>query len=99
MCAKSMGIDPGWGSSSFGIVVTQFVDKTIQIIFAEEYERPDFEEMVIKVAYMLFKYRITKVYVDGTNPSFISSLKRRTGEDPNYKIIPEKNFKIIFMEK
>ena len=65
MCAKSMGIDPGWGSSPFGIVITQFVDKTIQIIFAEEYERPDFEKMVIKVVSMLFKYRITKVYVDG----------------------------------
>ena len=65
MCAKSMGIDPGWGSSPFGIVITQFVDKTIQIIFAEEYERPDFEKMVIKVVSMLFKYRITKVYADG----------------------------------
>jgi hypothetical protein len=73
MCAKSMGIDPGWGSSPFGIVITQFVDKTIQIIFAEEYERPDFEKMVIKVVSMLFKYRITKVYVDGSNPSFIAA--------------------------
>ena len=85
MCAKSMGIDPGWGSSPFGIVITQFVDKTIQIIFAEEYERPDFEKMVMKVVSMLFKYRITKVYVDGSNPSFISSLKRRMGENPNYQ--------------
>ena len=85
MCAKSMRIDPGWGSSPFGIVITQFVDKTIQIIFAEEYERPDFEEMIIKVASMLFEYKITKVYVDGSNPSFISSLKRRIGENPNYQ--------------
>jgi len=45
-----MGIDPGFGSSPFGIVVTQFVDKIIQIVFAEEYERPDFEEMVRKVS-------------------------------------------------
>ena len=85
MCAKSMGIDPGWGSSPFGIVITQFVDKIIQIVFAEEYERPDFEEMVRKVSSMLHKYKITKVYVDGSNPSFISSLKRRMGENPNYE--------------
>ena len=86
MCAKSMGIDPGWGSSPFGIVVTQFVNKTIQIVFAEEYERPDFEEMVRKVSSMLHKYKITNVYVDGSNPSFISSLKRRRGENPNYEV-------------
>ena len=82
---KETVLAPGWGSSPFGIVITQFVDKTIQIIFAEEYERPDFEKMVIKIASMLFKYRITKVYVDGSNPSFISSLKRRVGENPNCK--------------
>jgi len=85
MCAKSMGIDPGWGSSPFGIIVTQFVDKLIQIVFAEEYERPDFEDMVRKVSSMLHKYKITKVYVDGSNPSFINSLKRRIGENPNYE--------------
>jgi len=29
---KSMGIDPGYGSSAFGIVVTQWVDNHIQIL-------------------------------------------------------------------
>src|SRR5918911_602403 len=29
--SKSMGIDPAWGSSAFGIVVTQFVDGIVQI--------------------------------------------------------------------
>lgn len=38
---KSMGIDPGFGSSAFGVVVTQFVDGQIQILHAEEYQRPD----------------------------------------------------------
>jgi hypothetical protein len=85
MCAKSMGIDPGWGSSPFGIVVTQFVDKTIQVIFAEEYQRPDFEEMLIKIAELLFRHHITKVYIDGSNPSFIRSLKMRLGENAEYQ--------------
>jgi hypothetical protein len=35
---KSMGIDPGFGSSAFGVVVTQFVDSQIQLMHAEEYE-------------------------------------------------------------
>ena len=29
---KCMGIDPAYGSSSFGIVVTQFVDGQVQIL-------------------------------------------------------------------
>jgi hypothetical protein len=33
-----MGIDPGFGSSAFGVVVTQFVDSQIQLMHAEEYE-------------------------------------------------------------
>ena len=35
---KSMGIDPAFGSSAFGIVVTQRADNQIQIMHAEEYE-------------------------------------------------------------
>jgi hypothetical protein len=43
-----MGIDPVYGSSSFGIVITQFVDGHIQILHAEEYKRPDFNQMLEK---------------------------------------------------
>ena len=41
---KSIGLDPGFGSSNFAIVATQFVDGKIQVIFAEEYERPNFTD-------------------------------------------------------
>ena len=44
--SRSMGIDPAWGSSPFGIVVTEWVDNHIQILHAEEYHRPDFNEMI-----------------------------------------------------
>ena len=43
MSPKSMGINPGWGSSPFGIVITQWTDGQIQILYAEEFERPDFK--------------------------------------------------------
>ena len=44
----SMGIDCGFGSSAFGIVVTRLVDNKIQIVFADEFERPDYNEMLVK---------------------------------------------------
>ena len=82
--SKSMGIDPAWGSSAFGIVVTQFADEIIQILHAEEYRRPDYNEMLSTVYALMSKYGVHKVYIDGANPSFIRSLKLQIGEDPDY---------------
>ena len=44
----SMGIDCGFGSSAFGIVVTRLVNNKIQVVFADEFERPDYNEMLVK---------------------------------------------------
>jgi hypothetical protein len=72
---KCMGIDPAYGSSAFGIVITQFVDGYVQILHAEEYKRPDFNEMLENVWDLLVKYNVQKIYIDGANPSFIKGLK------------------------
>jgi Terminase RNaseH-like domain len=81
---KSMGIDPAWGSSAFGIVVTQFVDGICQVLHAEEYQRPDYNEMLSTVWKLIRKYEVHKIYIDGANPSFIRSLKIQIGEEPDY---------------
>jgi hypothetical protein len=82
--SKSMGIDPAYGSSVFGIVVTQWIDNHIQILHAEEYHRPDYNEMLSTVYGLMSKYDVDKVYIDGANPSFIKSLKLQIGEDADY---------------
>jgi hypothetical protein len=82
--SKSMGIDPAYGSSAFGIVVTQWVDGIVQILYAEEYHRPDYNEMLSVVYGLLSKYDVDKVYIDGANPSFIKSLKLQIGEEADY---------------
>src|ERR671925_243275 len=53
--SKSMGIDPAYGSSAFGIVVTQWEDNHIQILHAEEYHRPDYNEMLSTVYSLITK--------------------------------------------
>ena len=73
--STSMGIDPAYGSSAFGIVVTQWVDDHIQILHAEEYQRPDYNEMLSVVYGLISKYHVDKVYIDAANPSFIKLLK------------------------
>ena len=80
----SMGIDPAYGSSAFGIVVTQWVDDHIEILYAEEYYRPDYNEMLSVVYRLMTKYNVDKVYIDGANPSFIRSLKLQIGEEADY---------------
>src|SRR5918995_2821274 len=56
---KSVGLDPAWGSSAFGIVVTQWVDNHIQVLHAEEYIKPDFDEMVDITLALTSKYGIS----------------------------------------
>jgi hypothetical protein len=82
--SRSMGIDPAYGSSAFGIVVTQWMDNHIHILYAEEYHRPDYAEMLSTVYSLMSKYDVNKLYIDGANPSFIRSLKLQIGENPDY---------------
>ncbi len=77
---KSMGVDPGFGSSAFGIVVTRLVNGKIQVVFADEYERPDYNEMLNKIFGLVTGYDIDHIYVDGSNPEIISNIKRGLGE-------------------
>ena len=79
-----MGIDPAYGSSAFGIVVTAWADGIVKILFAEEYHRPDYNEMLSTVYGLMSKYDVDAVYVDGANPSFIKSLKLQIGEEADY---------------
>jgi hypothetical protein len=95
---KCMGIDPAYGSSSFGIIVVQFVDGQLQIMHAEEYKRPDFNKMLQKVWDLLVKYSVRKVMIDGANPSFIKSLKIHWGERPDYENVQKEHYQYMKVE-
>ncbi|HJT49346.1 MAG TPA: DEAD/DEAH box helicase family protein [Nitrososphaeraceae archaeon] len=82
--STSMGVDPAYGSSAFGIVVTRFADGIVRILYADEYHRPDYNEMLSAVYGLMTKYSVDKVYIDGANPSFIKSLKIQIGEEADY---------------
>ena len=78
---KSLGVDAGFGSSKFAIVVTQFVDGKIQVIFAEEYERPNFQAMINRIWEIKQQCGyISNIYVDAANPEVWESLKREFEE-------------------
>ena len=82
-------MDPGFGSSNFGVCITELVDGKINVLHAEEYTRPDFNQMISTTVNLIDKYNIRfdsqcRIYVDGANPSFIAALKRAVNEDPDY---------------
>lgn len=80
-----MGIDPGWGSSNFGIVITHFVDGVIRVAYVNQYTRSDHNEMVQAVWDLIQRYNVTKVLVDASAPSFIRALKLVWGERADYE--------------
>lgn len=86
---KSVGLDPGFGSSNFGVCITELRDGLVNVLHAEEYPRPDFNDMIETTIRLLNEYSIgfdnsCRIFVDGANPSFIRALKARVGEDIEY---------------
>lgn len=80
-----MGVDPGWGVSSFGIVVTHFIDGVIRVAYADQHSRQDHNEMISLVWDLIQKFNVTKVLVDASAPSFIRALKLQWGERVDYE--------------
>lgn len=80
-----MGLDPGWGSSNFGIVVSHFIDGRIRIAYADQHSRSDHNEMVSVVWDLIQRFNVTKVLVDASAPSFIRALKLQWGERADYE--------------
>ena len=62
----------------------------MNVLHAEEYQRPDFNQMIAITLNLLDEYDIKfnnkcRIFVDGANPSFIRALKDRVDEDTNYE--------------
>jgi hypothetical protein len=73
---KSIGIDPSYGSSNFAICATQLVDGKIQAIAAEEYQWPNFTDMISLIWQLKQEYgHIYNIYVDAANPEVWQALK------------------------
>lgn len=97
---KVLGIDPGFGSSAFGIVLLQVADGQIQVLLADQFERQRYEDMINKITDIiqgLNRRNIDKsilasckIYVDGSAPELVSSLKDLVGETTRWDFINEK---------
>lgn len=91
---RAMGIDIGYGSSSTAFVITELIDGIVRVIHSEQHERSDNLSMVRRAAELIERYNLTdetaRVFVDGSSPGFIKSLKYQVGEAGNYEPIVER---------
>jgi len=96
---KSLGVDAGFGGSSkFGLCVTQLLNigmlakynvnidhPIIQVLTAQEFDRPSFDEMIYKITDMIQTWGIDVVYVDSANPEIVRAIKKGIGERTDFE--------------
>jgi hypothetical protein len=86
-----MSIDPAFSSvgSKFGIVVTEYRDDIIRVLYAEEFGKATTEGMLEEIRKIRQRFMILgdnyRIYVDASNPAFIRSLKLDIGEYVDYE--------------
>ena len=87
----SLGVDPGFGSSSFGIVCLEHSDSIIKVVVAEEHERSSFNDMLQRVWEIKNEVgNLNNIYIDAANVEFIEAVKQDLGEISNWQYIHEK---------
>jgi hypothetical protein len=72
---RAMGLDPAYGSSKFAIVIQQFRDGKIEIIYAKTMDRPLQSEALQQIRKLIQQYRVVKAFVDASAPGLIRELK------------------------
>lgn len=92
-----MLIDPAYGSSNFAVLVCQFVRnkennrKQIQILYADQLERPTYEESIDHIFRLRKKYgNIQNIGIDSSTPELVSSIKKKIDERYDYQYVKDK---------
>jgi hypothetical protein len=90
-----MGIDPGFGSSSTGIVITRYQNQKLEVVHAEEITKGIYEEIHKHILDLAKEYNIGKIFVDGSATALIRSLKVSLQEYTRYDILEKNNSKVL----
>ena len=88
----SLGVDPAFGSSAFGLVLTEHLQEEDKIIvlYAEQFENhPDPNDMINRIFDIHRQYFNLHIFVDSAARGFITSLKIAFNENPNYERVED----------
>ena len=87
-----LGVDPAFGSSAFGLVLTEHIPEhdTIRVLYAEQFDNhPNIQDMVDLIFDFHRQYHNLWIPIDAANRGFITSLKIAFGENINYQSVHE----------
>jgi hypothetical protein len=86
---RSIGIDPGFGSSSYAFCVLEYIEQSptaglIRVLYSERHNRADIESMLRLAEHLVYTYAPRTVYIDAANPEIAESLRRVLGEQTEF---------------
>jgi hypothetical protein len=65
--------------------LTQSINNVISVLYAEQFMRPDYDNMLSLTLDLLRKYyKVNQIMIDSSAPEFISGLKRALHDRPDY---------------
>lgn len=67
--------DPGFGTSKFGIVITELRSGIPVVIYAEDFERKSFTQMLAKIEMLADRFHCHKWGCDKNNPEVIKDMR------------------------
>jgi hypothetical protein len=76
---RVIGVDPGYGSSQYGIVAIQKQKGKYVTIHAESIERASYIDAINKIRLVADRFKINKVFVDSSAPELILDLRDKMG--------------------
>lgn len=79
---RIMGVDGAFGSSKFAIVVVELIpgEAMIKVLYADEFERIDYQTALDKCDNLIKFYNIKRVYIDGANPEVVGGIRKLFAE-------------------
>ncbi|HET7345618.1 MAG TPA: hypothetical protein VFJ05_07080 [Nitrososphaeraceae archaeon] len=72
---RSCGVDIGAGSSKTGIVITQYRDRQIQVIYAKQFDRPMLTDILEEIIRLTNRHPNCRIFIDASNPLATAELK------------------------
>lgn len=83
-----IGVDSGFSTSAFAIVLVTILDDKICVLESIELHKPLFDDAINAVSEVMLKYSLntynTKILVDSSAPSIVSALNSQMNEATDY---------------
>ena len=86
-----MSLDPGWGSSSFAIMISRFVNGKVQILYSNEFPRANFQNIIDEIWRLKNKCNsLQNILLDASATGVYTALCQEFNQNPSLEYLREK---------